>query len=153
MRKNIWMGLALCVWTSVTLAAAPAVTVDNKLLADEADGRSWAAYGRTFGEGHYSPLTQINDKTVQRLGLAWSLDLDVTNMQTTPLAVDGVVYLAAGYSIVHAVDARSGKLLCAPVGAYAAWPSGTVMCVWVRKMAGCCLWWPAPASWRGKCRR
>jgi len=111
MRKNIWMGLALCVWASATLAAAPAVTVDNKLLADEADGRNWAAYGRTFGEGHYSPLTQINDKTVQRLGLAWSLDLDVTNMQTTPLAVDGVVYLAAGYSIVHAVDARTGKLL------------------------------------------
>src|SRR3546814_20150145 len=32
-------------------------------------------------------------------------------MATMPVEVDGVVYAAAGYSVIHAVDVRSGKLL------------------------------------------
>ena len=93
------------------LAAQAAAPADNRLLGDEQDGTNWPAYGRTFSESHYSPLDQINTKSVQRLGLAWSLDLDVTNSLTAPLEVDGVIYLAAGFSIVHAVDVRTGKLL------------------------------------------
>jgi glucose dehydrogenase len=46
------------------------------------------AYGRTFGETHYSPLVEINRETVPRLNLAWTLDLDVTNNLSTPLAVE-----------------------------------------------------------------
>jgi quinohemoprotein ethanol dehydrogenase len=85
--------------------------VDNALLADEASGVNWAAFGRTFSEGHYSPLADINTESVKRLGLAWSLDLDVNNSITVPLAVDGVIYLGAGHGVVHAVDAPSGRLL------------------------------------------
>ncbi|HEV7609949.1 MAG TPA: PQQ-binding-like beta-propeller repeat protein [Steroidobacteraceae bacterium] len=75
------------------------------------DGGNWASVGRTAGETRYSPLTEINRETVTRLKLAWTLDLDVGSAQSTPLAVDGVLYVAAGYSVVHAVDARNGKLL------------------------------------------
>jgi quinohemoprotein ethanol dehydrogenase len=85
--------------------------IDNAALGNEEDGTNWPAFGRTFSEGHYSPLTGINDTNVKRLGLAWSLDLDVTNSITAPLAIDGVLYLAAGHGIVHAVDAKSGRLL------------------------------------------
>jgi quinohemoprotein ethanol dehydrogenase len=93
-------------------AAARATVVDDRLLADVADGRNWAAYGRTHDEGHASPLAQIDRGNVSRLGLAWSLDLpEVHNGATVPLAVDGVVYFTVGQSLVHAVDARSGKLL------------------------------------------
>jgi quinohemoprotein ethanol dehydrogenase len=83
---------------------------DAKLL-DSSDGSDWAAYGRTYGEGHYSPLTEITGQNVQRLGLQWSLDLPVGNSVTTPLAVDGILYFATGYSVVHAVDARTGSSL------------------------------------------
>ncbi|MFM1887553.1 MAG: hypothetical protein RL026_2710 [Pseudomonadota bacterium] len=88
-----------------------ATVIDNTALADERDGRNWAAFGRTFQETHYSPLDEVNADTVGRLGLAWSLDLDVNNAITAPLAVDGVIYLGAGHGVVHAVDARTGKLL------------------------------------------
>ena len=97
---------ALC-----TASALGASTIDDAALKDEADGRNWAAYGRTFSEGHYSPLSEINRETVSRLNLAWTLDLDVTNNLSTPLAVDGVIYMASGYSFVHAVDVKTGKLL------------------------------------------
>ncbi len=92
-------------------AMAAGTTVDNAALRNDADGHNWAAYGRTFDETHYSPLTEINRDTVPRLNLAWTLDLDVTNNLSTPLAVEGVIYVASGYSIVHAVDAKTGKLL------------------------------------------
>jgi quinohemoprotein ethanol dehydrogenase len=93
-----------------SLIASTALAADKGGL-EEADARNWPAIGRSAYDSHFSPLTEINRETVSRLRLAWSLDLDVTGVNSTPLAVDGVIYLAAGFSIVHAVDARSGKLL------------------------------------------
>lgn len=83
----------------------------NTLLLDDSAGEDWPAFGRTYGEQHFSPLTQISDGNIDELGLAWYLDLGPGNPVTGPLAVDGVLYFASGYSVVHAVDPRSGKLL------------------------------------------
>ena len=89
-----------------------AAEIDQTSLADETDGTNWAAFGRTFSETHYSPLTEINRQTIDRLGLAWSFDLsDYVFTASTPLAVDGTIYFAANFSEVHAIDARSGSLL------------------------------------------
>jgi quinohemoprotein ethanol dehydrogenase len=79
--------------------------------ANEDDGTHWQNYGRTYSDNHFSPLTQINDKNVARLGLAWAQDLETFDSFTAPLAVDGVLYFALGYSVLHAMDARTGKLL------------------------------------------
>jgi quinohemoprotein ethanol dehydrogenase len=81
--------------------------------AGEADsGVDWAAWGRTHDEQRYSPLDQIDRGNVPRLGLAWSYEFDdVWNVSSQPLAVDGVIYTAVGYSVVHAIDARTGMLL------------------------------------------
>jgi quinohemoprotein ethanol dehydrogenase len=93
-------------------SAQAASRIDNAALSNEADGSNWPAWGRTFSEQRFSPLTEINRDTVSRLGLAWTYEVpDVWNVSTAPVAVDGVIYFAAGFSVVHAVDARSGKLL------------------------------------------
>jgi len=91
--------------------ALGARAVDNAELGDEADGTDWPAYGRTFSEARFSPLKQINDSNVSRLGLAWFADLEVTNSITAPVEAGGIIYLAAGYSIVHAFRAADGQLL------------------------------------------
>jgi quinohemoprotein ethanol dehydrogenase len=83
----------------------------DKADPDQADARNWPAVGRSVNDTHFSPLNEINRDTVSRLRLAWTLDLDVTSVLSTPLAVDGVVYVAAGYSIVHAVDGKTGRQL------------------------------------------
>lgn len=102
------LGLLLVLSTSFVTATE----VNNDLLANEADGSQWASFGRTFSEQHYSPLDEVNSDTVDRLGLAWSMDLnDVWSMASVPVAVDGILYFAVGYSVVHAVDAVTGKLL------------------------------------------
>nr|WP_238995523.1 PQQ-dependent dehydrogenase, methanol/ethanol family [Sphingomonas solaris] len=74
-------------------------------------GRDWAGFGGP-AEQHYSPLDQIDEGNVGRLGLVWSHDIDGgPNAASAPVAVDGVVYFAVGYSVIHAVDAATGKLL------------------------------------------
>ena len=59
-----------------------------------------------------SPLRQIDQKQCAPPQLVWALDLDpMISSFSAPLAVDGILYFAVGYSVVHAVDAVSGKLL------------------------------------------
>jgi quinohemoprotein ethanol dehydrogenase len=88
----------------------PAIT--ERVLGEEADGADWPAYGRTFSEDHYSPLTQISDRNLSRLRLAWFIDLPtMISSLSAPLAVDGVLYFAVGYSVVYAADASTGKVL------------------------------------------
>lgn len=81
------------------------------ILHDDAGGENWAAYGRTYGEQHFSPLAAVNRDNVKDLGLSWHMDLPLGNSVTGPLAVDGVIYFTSGYSVVHAVRAADGKLL------------------------------------------
>jgi quinohemoprotein ethanol dehydrogenase len=83
----------------------------SQQFSDGSDGKNWAAPGRTFGEQHFSPLGEINADNVSKLGLVWSLDLPTSNSATQPLEVDGVLYFATGYSVIHAVEATSGKEL------------------------------------------
>ena len=80
-------------------------------LSDDSNGRDWPGYGRTFGEQHYSPLKEVNAQTVGGLRLSWFMDLGVGNPATVPVAVDGVLYFAQGFSVVRAVDGATGKLL------------------------------------------
>ncbi len=109
MRWNaLWLaGLLL------TVGAAGAETVvDDATLSDESDGRNWLGFGRTYSEKRFSPLTEINEKTVAGLGLQWFLDLpEDKTLVSTPLAVDGVLYFTGSYSKTRAVDARTGKIL------------------------------------------
>jgi quinohemoprotein ethanol dehydrogenase len=73
---------------------------------------SWPDHGGTSDETAYSPLREINDANVQRLGLAWFLDLpDEQILQATPLGIDGVLYFTGSHSTVYAVDGSSGNLL------------------------------------------
>lgn len=81
-------------------------------LLDSSNGDDWPAFGRTYGEQHFSPLTDIGAANVGELGLVWSHDLPANqNTATGPLEVGNVVYLASGYSHIRALDASTGKLL------------------------------------------
>lgn len=73
---------------------------------------NWPSYSRSDNAQHFSPLADIDADNVSRLGLAWSFDIPgVVMAGATPIQVDGVLYFAAGYSVVRAVDATNGRLL------------------------------------------
>ena len=86
--------------------------VDDAALADEASGDNWLAYGRTYSEQRFSPLTAISDTTVGRLAPDWFVELPTDRgLVSTPLVVNGVLYFIGSMNVVRAVDATSGKLL------------------------------------------
>ncbi|RVT94778.1 PQQ-dependent dehydrogenase, methanol/ethanol family [Sphingomonas crocodyli] len=99
--------------SAIALAFAGGIACSRGATGDvaNADGADWGSYGRTSDEDHFSPLTQISDSNVSRLGLAWSMDLDTYDSFTAPLEVGGVLYFGVGSSVVSAVDAVTGKQL------------------------------------------
>jgi len=85
---------------------------EARVLAEAPSGRNWLVLGGNFGSQHYSPLKQISDKNISRLGLAWSLDIDSPmGLANEPIVVDGVIYVTASLDRVYAIDAASGHLL------------------------------------------
>lgn len=85
---------------------------DARLRNGAADGANWLTYGGTYDEHRFSTLQQINEKTIGDLGLAWSLEFGTTRgLEATPLVHNGVLYTTGSWSVVHAVDARSGEML------------------------------------------
>jgi quinohemoprotein ethanol dehydrogenase len=87
------------------------VNGERIINADEEPG-NWLTHGRTYGEQRFSPLDQINDKNVNELGLAWHFDFGTKRaLEATPLVIDGVMYATGNWSVVYAVDARTGKEL------------------------------------------
>ncbi len=92
-------------------AAAASVNAQRLRAADKEPG-NWMSHGRTYSEQRFSPLAQINAKNVSSLGLAWSYDMETQRgIEATSLVVDGVMYTTSAWSIVRALDARTGKLL------------------------------------------
>ena len=90
---------------------APHATDGSVQLSDGSDGENWPGPGRTFGEQHFSPLSEISTGNVNKLGLVWSMDLPPGNSVSQPLEIGGVLYFCTAYSIIHAVEASTGKEL------------------------------------------
>src|SRR5947207_813878 len=74
-------------------------------------GEEWLSYGLTPGETRYSPLKQIDTTNVSRLGLNWLYGIGPGggNQEGTLLMSNGTLYGITNWSIVYAVDARTGK--------------------------------------------
>ena len=86
----------------------------HRILASEDDGRDWLSTGRTYSEQRFSPLKSITADNVGQLGLAWFADFDTRRGQeSTPIEVDGVIYVTTAWSKLYAYDAQSGKPLWA----------------------------------------
>ncbi len=113
---NFWAALALVPALvgcgSGVPAPSPLATqgVTDAMIA-AGNGDEWLTYGGGYDEQRFSPLTQITDKNVGQLGLAWSADMDTARGQeATPLMHDGTLYVSTAWSMVKAYDAKTGAL-------------------------------------------
>jgi quinohemoprotein ethanol dehydrogenase len=100
------------------LAQQPGAAVDAKALknagtSQDAFAGDWLSYGRTQGETRYSPLKLIDTSNVNRLGLSWTYALGAGggNQEGTPLVWNNALYGITNWSVVFALDARTGKEL------------------------------------------
>lgn len=91
--------------------------------ASAASPDDWPCYGRDPGGMRYSPLTDINRANVSQLKVAWIYHTgDISDgkrrrkrsgFETTPILVDGVLYLTTPFNRVVALDPETGKQLWA----------------------------------------
>jgi quinohemoprotein ethanol dehydrogenase len=102
-------------WSNLRAQDTPARNaldaIDDKALQNvESRPGQWLSHGRDAGETRFSPLVEIDADNVGNLGLAWSYETGTSRgLEATPLIVDGVMYTTGSWSIVYAIDARTGK--------------------------------------------
>ena len=75
----------------------------------------WPAWGRDAGNQRHSPLRQINTSNVSTLVPAWRYEMKETGLpsrpsQSTPLMVDGVLYLSFPFYRVVALEPETGDV-------------------------------------------
>ncbi|WP_218940271.1 PQQ-dependent dehydrogenase, methanol/ethanol family [Denitrobaculum tricleocarpae] len=87
--------------------------IDTQAIIDNAaETRNWLNYGLDYAETRHSKLKNITTENVGALGLAWHHGLKSRRgVEATPIVVDGVMYVTASWSIVHALDAVTGEEL------------------------------------------
>src|SRR5262245_41110668 len=70
----------------------------------------WCVWSGSAWQQSYSPLSAINDKNADQLGLAWySAVLNAGDLVGQPLVADEVAYVAGMGNIITAVDLNTGK--------------------------------------------
>lgn len=85
---------------------------ESRIARADSEPGNWLSHGRTYDEQRFSPLKKINNENVQRLGLAWYFDTDTNRgHEASPIVVDGVMFITAPWSLVYALNARTGELL------------------------------------------
>jgi quinohemoprotein ethanol dehydrogenase len=90
----------------------PAAVDAARLTAADKDPGNWMSQGRTYSEQRFSPLDAVNAGNVKDLGLAWNFELSTNRgVETTPIVVDGVMYVTSSWSLVYALNAKTGELL------------------------------------------
>ena len=82
------------------------------IIANSAATENWLSHGLDFAETRFSKLDQINTGNVGQLGLSWSYGLNSRRgVEATPIVVGGVMYVTASWSVVHALDAKTGEAI------------------------------------------
>ena len=99
------------------IAAAPALAADvtpERLVNADKEPQNWLMNHRTYDAQRYSPLARINKDNVKSLKLAYAVAIGGTsaneNLQATPLAEDGFLYVVDQWGVVYKIDGRSGDM-------------------------------------------
>ena len=119
MTKPSRAGLKACATYCFAAFAVAALTVTLRAqvtperLANAArEPQQWLTYSGQYNGSRYSPLDQVNKTNVNRLNLQWVFQTGVSGWhETTPLVVDGMMYITAPQNHAFAVDVRTGRPL------------------------------------------
>jgi PQQ-dependent dehydrogenase (methanol/ethanol family) len=86
------------------------LTVTQDMLNRAAsDGNNFLHTNGNYHQTRYHPARQINTSNVHNLRPAWVFQTEIVEtMETSPIVVDGVMYVTTAYSHVYALDAKTG---------------------------------------------
>jgi alcohol dehydrogenase (cytochrome c) len=97
----------------LTAGPVPAAEVTPDRLANaDREAHNWLMNHRTYDAQRYSPLDRINKTNIKSLKIAYAVALGGTsvneNLEATPLADDGFLYVVDQWGVLYKIDARSG---------------------------------------------
>jgi alcohol dehydrogenase (cytochrome c) len=102
---------------SMTLVVAPALAADvtsERLINADKEPQNWLMNHRTYDAQRFSPLDRISKANVKSLRLAYAVAIGGTsaneNLQATPLADDGFLYIVDQWGVLYRIDGRSGDM-------------------------------------------
>jgi alcohol dehydrogenase (cytochrome c) len=109
------IGTAALAFGGAALAQTPTsnglpVTYERLLKAREEPG-NWLTYSGDYRSHHYSTLKEITAENVHGLRAKWIYQLHKQKVESTPIVVDGVMYVTRPPSDVIALDAETGRAL------------------------------------------
>ncbi len=77
------------------------------------DPTRWLTFSGDYTGQRHSPLAQITPENVHRLSPQWTFQTGTTTrgrgFETTPLVLDGVLYVTGSNNFAWAIDARTGR--------------------------------------------
>jgi len=99
--------------TKVRQSAGPAFTpVSDEMLSNaRSSGKNWLMFGRDYTNQRWSPLAQVTTANVKNLQVSWIYQTGISRLgsfETSPVVVDGVMYVTTPFDVAMAVDARTG---------------------------------------------
>jgi alcohol dehydrogenase (cytochrome c) len=107
-RRLFALGLSSLI-VLLSLRAQGQVT-PQRLTESAKEPHNWLTYSGNYFSTRHSPLDQITPGNVRDLKLQWVYQSPVAgNWQTSPLVVDGVMYLTQRLNDVVALDAATGR--------------------------------------------
>ena len=126
-------------------AARPAITPSNvtqeMLDRAAADRNNFLHTNGDYTQRRYHPAAQINASNVRRLRPAWIFQTDVKeSMETSPIVVNGVMYVTTSFSQVYALNAQTGEQLwyykqpLGPITTYCCGPNNRGVAVYEDKV-------------------
>jgi alcohol dehydrogenase (cytochrome c) len=84
----------------------------DELSRAASNSREFLHTNGNYAQTRYYPNQQINTGNVARLHPAWIFQTDVReSLETTPIIVNGVMYVTTAFDHVYALDARTGEEL------------------------------------------
>jgi alcohol dehydrogenase (cytochrome c) len=97
---------------SIFCLALQAQVTFERIANAPREPQQWVTYNGNYAGQRYSSLAQIKPANVARLTLQWAFQTGVPGEhETTPLVIDGVMYVTTPMNHAYAVDLRTGRSL------------------------------------------
>jgi len=95
-----------------TLYGDLSMVAQDMLDRAASDGNNFLLVNGSYAQTRYYPNKQINTSNVSKLRPAWIFQTDVVEtMETTPIVVNGVMFVTTAFDHVYALDAATGQEL------------------------------------------
>ncbi|MGI9426851.1 MAG: pyrroloquinoline quinone-dependent dehydrogenase [Hyphomicrobiaceae bacterium] len=104
-------GTAMAQETTKTSVYGDMSTVTQDMLSRAAgDANNFLHTNGNYEQSRYYPSAQINTSNVRNLRPAWIFQTEIVeSLETTPIVVNGVMYVTTSFNHVYALDARTGQ--------------------------------------------